>query len=172
MYFLSVRWHIVLQSLSCVRLFATPLTIANQASLSYSISWSLLKLMLIVLVMPSNHLILCYPLLLLPSILPSIRVFPNESALHIKWPKYQSFSFSIKLPNEYSGLISFGIDWFDLLAVQGTLKSGALWLHHSSKASVLWCSAFFWVLNALKNNTLANILTLEVLVNTDLIWLK
>ena len=93
--------------------------------------------------MPSNHLILCRPHLLLPSIFPSIRVFSNKSALHIRWPKYWSFSFSISPSNEYSGLISFGIDWFDLLVVQGTLKS--LFQHHSSKASILWCSAFFMV---------------------------
>ena len=105
--------------------------------------WSLLKLISIKSVMPSNHLILCCPLLLLPSILPSSRVFDNESALGIRWPKYWSFSFRISPSNEYSGLISFRIDWFDLLAVQGTLKR--LLQHHSSKASVLWCSAFFMV---------------------------
>ena len=119
------------QSLSCVRLFATPWTSARQASLSITNSWSLPKLMSTESVMPSNHLILCRPLLLLPSILPSIRVFSNESALHIRWPKYWSFSFNISLSNEYSGLISFGMDWFDLRAVQGTLKS--LLQHHSSK---------------------------------------
>ena len=106
-------------------------------------SRSLLKLMSIESVMPSNHLILCHPLLLLPSVFPSIRVFPNDSVLHIRWPKYWSFSFSIGPSNEYSGLISFRIDWFDLLAVQGTLKS--LLQHHSSKASILWCLAFFIV---------------------------
>ena len=106
-----------------------------------TISWSLLKLISIELVMPSNHLILCHPLLLLPSIFPSIGVFSNESALHIRWPKYWSFSFIISPSNEYSGLISFRIDWLDLLAVQGTLK--CLLQNHSSKASVLWCSAFF-----------------------------
>ena len=111
------------QSLSRVQLFATPWTIARQASLSIIDSWSLLKLPSSELVMPSNHLILCHPFLLLPSIFPSIRVFPNESALHIRWPKYWSFSFSISPSNEYSGLISFRIDWLDLLAVQGTLKS-------------------------------------------------
>ena len=100
---------------------------------------NLTQLMSIELVMPSNHLILCHPLLLLPSIFPSIRVFSNESVLHIRWPKYWSFSFSISLSNEYPGLISFRMDWLDLLAVQGTLKS--LLQHHSSKASVLWCSA-------------------------------
>ena len=106
-------------------------------------SQSLFKLMSIELVMPSNQLILCRPLLLLPSIFPSIRVFSNESVLHIRWPNYQSLSFSISPSNEYSGLISFRIDWFDLLAVQGTLKS--LLQHHSSKASILWHSAFFIV---------------------------
>ena len=113
----------------------------HQVSLSITVSWSLLKLISTELVMPSNHLILCRPLLLLPSIFPSIRVFSNESVLHIRWPKYWSFSFSINLSNEYSGLISFRIDWFDLLAVQGTLKS--LFQHHRSKPSILWCSAFF-----------------------------
>ena len=111
------------QSLSRVQLFATPWTIARQASLSIIDSWSLLKLTSIELVMPSNHLILCHPFLLLPSIFPSIRVFSNESVLLIRWPKYWSFSFSISPSNEYSGLISFRIDWLDLLAVQGTLKS-------------------------------------------------
>ena len=131
------------QSLSRVRLFVTSWTAARQASLSITNSWSLLKLMSIESVMPSNHLILCCPLLLLPSIFPSIRVFSNESALHIRWPKYWSFSFSISPSNEYSGLISFRMDWLDLLAVQGTLKS--LLQYHSSKASILWCSAFFIV---------------------------
>ena len=128
------------QSLSRVWLSVIPWTTAHQASLSITNSWSLLKLMSIVSVMPSNHLILCHPLLLLPSIFPSIRVFSNESVLHIRWPKYWSFSFSISPSNEYSGLISFRIDWLDLLAVQGTLKS--LLQHHSSKASILWRSAF------------------------------
>ena len=131
------------QSLSRVRLFATPWTAAGQASLSITISQSLLKLMSIESVMPSNHLIFCHPLLLLPSIFPSIRVFSNESALHIRWPKYCSFSFSISPTNEYSGLISFRMDWLDLLAVQGTLKS--LLQHHRSKASILRHSAFFIV---------------------------
>lgn len=131
------------QSLSRVRLFATPWTAAHQASLSITNSWSLLKLMSIELVMPSNHLILYRPLLLPPSIFPSIRVFSNESVLHIRWPKYWSCSFSISPSNEYSGLISFRIDWLDLLAAQGTLKS--LLQHHSAKASILWCSAFFIV---------------------------
>ena len=130
------------QSLSFVRLFVTPWTAACQASISITNSRSLLKLMSITSVMPSNHLILCYPLLLLPSIFPSIRVFSNESVL-IKWPKYWSFSFSISSSNEYSGLISFRIDWLDLHAVQGTRKS--LFQHHSSKASILWHLAFFMV---------------------------
>ena len=116
-------------------------TAACQASLSITNSQSLLKLMFIESVMPSSHLILCRPLLLPPSIFPSIRVFSNESVLPIRWPKYWSFSFSISPPNEYSGLISFRIDWFDLLAVQGTLKS--LLQHHGSKATILWHSAFF-----------------------------
>ena len=128
------------QSLSCVQFFATPWTAACQASLSITNSQSLLKFMSIESVMPSNHLILCCPLLLLPSTFPSIRVFFNESVLHIRWPEYWSFSFSISPSNEYSGLISFRVDWLDLLAVQGTLKS--LLQHHSSKASILWCSAF------------------------------
>ena len=119
------------------------LTAAHQASLSITNSWSLLKLMSINSVMSSNHFILCRPFLLLPLIFPSIRVFSNESVLHIRWPKYYSLSFSISPSNEYSGLISFKIDWLDLLAVQGTLKS--LLQHHSSKASILWCSAFIMV---------------------------
>ena len=127
---------------SHVRLFATPWTTACQASLSITNSWSLLKLVS-KSVMPSNHLILCHPLLLLPSIFPSIRVFSKESVLHIRWPKYWSFSFSISPSNEYSGLISFRMDWLDLLAVQGTLKS--LPQHHSSKGSILLRSAFFIV---------------------------
>ena len=131
------------QSLSRVQLFATPWTAACQASLSITNSLCLLKLMCIELVIPSNQLILCPPLLLLPSIFPSIRVFSNESVLHIRWPKYWSFSFNICPSNEYSGLISFRMDWIDLLAVQGTLKS--LLQHHSSKASILRCSAFFTV---------------------------
>ena len=124
------------------QLFVTPWTAARLASLSFTISWNLLKLMAIESMMPSNHLILCYPLLL-PSIFPSIRVFSNESVLRIRWPKYWSFSFSINPSNEYSDLLCFRIDWFDLLAVQGTLKS--LLQHHSSKASILWHSAFFMV---------------------------
>ena len=133
----------VVQSLSQVQLFATPWTAAHQGSLSFTISQRLLKLMSIELVMPFNHLVLCRPLLLLPSTLPSIRVFSNESTLHIRWPKYWSFSFNISLSNEYSGLTSFRMDWLDLLAVQGTLKS--LLQHHSSKASILQHSAFFIV---------------------------
>ena len=131
------------QSLSHVWLFVTPWTAACQASLSITNSWTLLKFMSIESVIPSNHVILCHPLLLLPSILANIRVFSNESGLCIKWPKYCSFSFSISPSNEYSGLISFRIDWLDLPAVQGTLKC-FLW-YHSSKASILWHSAFFIV---------------------------
>ena len=130
------------QALSHVRLFVTPWTAARQASLSITNSQTLLTLMSINLVMPSNHLNLCHPLLLPPSIFPSIRVFSNESALHIKWPEYWSFSFNISPSNEYPGLISFRMDWLDLVAVQGTLKSPQ---HHSSKASILACSAFFTV---------------------------
>ena len=126
------------QSLSRVQLFATPWTAAHQASLSLTNSWNLPKLMSIESVMPSNHLILCHPLLLPPSIFPSVRVFSNESALLIRLPEY--WSFSISPSNEYSGLISFRMDWLDLLAAQGTLKS--LLQHHSSKASILRCSAF------------------------------
>ena len=127
--------RVVVQSLSRVWLFGTPRTAAHQASLSFTISWSLLELMSIELVRPSNHLILCRPLFLLPSVFPSIRVFSNESVLHIGWPKYWSFNLSISPSNEYSGQISFRMDLFDLLAVQGTLKS--LLQHHRSKASIL-----------------------------------
>ena len=130
------------QSLSHVQLFETPWTAARQASLSIT-SWSLLKLMSIESVMPSNHLILCRPLLFPPSIFPSIKVFSNESVLRIRWPKYWNFSFSISPSNEYSGLISFKIDWFDFLAVQGILRN--LLQHHSLKASILRCSDFFIV---------------------------
>ena len=126
--------------LICVQLFATPWIAARQASLSFTVSQSLLKFMSIESVMLSNHLIICRPLLL-PSIFPSIRVFSNESVLHIRWPEYWSFSFSISPSNEYSGLISFRIDWFDLLVVQGTLRS--LLQHHSLKALILQHSAFF-----------------------------
>ena len=139
-YLITVRTSSV-QSLSCARLFVTPWTAAPQASLSITNSWSLLSLMAIESVMSSKHLILCCPLRSLPSIFPSIRVFPNESVLCIRWPKYWSFSFSISPSNEYSGLISFRMDWLDLLAVQGTLKS--LLQHHSSKASIFRHSAFF-----------------------------
>ena len=135
--FSSVQW------LSRGRLFATPWTAACQASLSVINSWSSSKPTSIESVMPSNHLILCCPLLLLSSIFPSIRVFSNESALRIRWPNYWSFSFNINLSNEHSGLISFRMDWLDLLAVQGTLKS--LLQQHSSKASILWHSALFIV---------------------------
>ena len=131
------------QSLIHVPLFATTWTTARQASLSITILWSLLRLISIELMMPSNHLILGHPLLLPPSIFPIIRVFSKESVLCIRWPKYWSFSFSISPFNEYSRLISFRIGWLDLLAVQGTLKS--LLQHHSSKASILQCSAFFMV---------------------------
>ena len=136
-------WFSSVQSLSPVWLFVTPWTAISQASLSITNSWSLLKLMPIESVMPSNHLILCHPLFPPPSIFLSIRVFSIESVLRIRWPKYWSFKLSISPSNEYSGLISFRIDWFDLLAVQGTLKS--LLQHHSSKASILLRSAFFIV---------------------------
>ena len=131
------------QSLSRVFLFANPWIAARQASLSITNSWSPPKPMFIESVMPSNHLILCHPLLLLPSIFPSIRVFSNESTLHIRWPEYWSFSFSINPSNEHSGLMTFRMDWLDLLAIQGTLRS--LPQHHSLKASILRCSAFFRV---------------------------
>ena len=131
------------RSPSHVRVFAIPWTEARQASLSITNPWRLLKLMFMESVMQSNHLILCHTLLLSPSIFPSIRVFSNESALRIRWPKYWSFSFSISPSNEHSGLISFRMDWLDLFAVQGTFMS--LLQHHSSKASILRCSAFFIV---------------------------
>ena len=137
-YCLSVQF-----SCSCVWLFVAPQTVAYQACLFFTNSWSLLKLMSTESVIPSNHLILCCPLLLLPSIFSSIRVFSNESVLCVRCPKYWSFSFNISPSKEHSGLILFRIDWFDLLAVQGTLKS--LLQHHSSKTSILWCSAFFMV---------------------------
>ena len=132
---------VVAQALSCIWLIVTPWTAARQAPLSFTISLSLLKLTSIESIMPSNHLILCLPLLLLPSVFPNIRVFSSEFALRIRWPKY--WSFSISPSSEYSGLIFFRMDWLDLLAVQGTLKS--LLQHHSSKASILWRSAFFMV---------------------------
>ena len=135
--------YCLVQSLGRVQLFATPWTSAHQVSLSITNSRSPPKPISIESVMPSNHLIFCGPLVLLPSIFPSIRVFSSESALHIRWPKYWSFSFNITPSNEHPGLISFRMDWLDLLAVQGTLKS--LLQHHSSKASILWCSAFFIV---------------------------
>ena len=135
--FSSVQW------LSRVQLYATPWTAACQASLSITNSWSLLKLMSTDLMMPSNNLILCSPLLFLPSIFPSIRIFSNESVLHIRWPKYWRCSFSNSPSNKYSGLISYRMDRLDLLAVQGTLKS--LLQHYSSKSSILWCSDFFIV---------------------------
>ena len=140
---LSLKGFSTVQSLSRVWLFANPWTAAHQASLSITNSRSPPKPMSIELMMPSNHLILCCPLLLLPSIFPSIRVFSNESALHIRRPKYWSFSFSISPSNEHPGLISFRMDWLDLLVVQGTVKS--LLQHRSSKASIFRCSAFFIV---------------------------
>ena len=146
LFFMYTNWRWCqssVQSLSCVWLFATPRTAARKSSLSIINSRSLLKLMSIEMVMPSNHLILCRPLLFLPSIFPSIRVFSNESALSIRWSKYWSFSFNISPSTEHSGLISFRTEWLDLLAVQGTLKS--LHQHHTSKASIFRCSAFFTV---------------------------
>ena len=137
-FFTTKHYLSSVQLLSCVQLFTTPWTAACRASLSITNSWSLIKLMSIKSVMPSNNLILCYLLLLPASIFPRIKIFSNESVLHIRWPKYWSFSFS-----EYSGLISSMIDWLDLLAVQETLKS--LLRYHGSKASALWCSAFFVV---------------------------
>ena len=133
----------IVQLLSCVQLFVNPWTAALQASLSFIISQSLLRLMCIELVMPSSYLIFCHPLLRLPSVFSSIRVFSNELAVCIRWPKYWSFSFSLSPFNEYSGLISFRIDWFDLLSVQGTRKG--IYQHHSLKASILWPSAFLMV---------------------------
>ena len=138
-----IQFFSLVQWLNCVVLIATLWTTARQVSLSITNSWSLLKLTSIELVKSSNHLILCHPLLLLPSIFPSIRVFSRESVLCIRWPEYWSFSFSISPSHEYSGLISFRMDWLNLLVAQGTLKS--LLQHHSSKASVLWRSAFFMV---------------------------
>ena len=152
------KWFSSIQLLSCVRLFATPWTAACQASLSITNSCSLLKLMSIKSVISSNHLILCCPLLLLPSIFPSIRVFSKKSVLCIRWPKYWSFSFSISPSNEYSGLISFRIDWLDVLAVQGTLKS--ILQNHSSKASILQRSAFFIVQHSQPYMTTGKIIAL------------
>ena len=153
-------------SLSCVWLFETPWTAIRQTSLSITNSWSLLKLVSIELVMPSNHLIFCRPLLLLPSIFPSIRVFSNESVLHIRWPKYWSFRFSISPSNEYSGLISFRIDWSDLLAAQGTLKS--ILQHYSSKASILQRSAFFMV--QLSHPCISSVTLLSLVHGTSILW--
>ena len=148
------------QLLSHAQFFVNPWTVVRQASLSFSISWSLFRLMSIESVMPSNHLILCSPLLLFPSIFPSIRVFSKELALHIRWPKYWSFSFSISPSNEYSGLTTFRIDSFYFLTVQGSLKS--LLQHHRSKASILWCSAFFMVQLSLPYMTAVNIIALTI----------
>ena len=134
---------VFVESLSYAQLFVIPWTVAHQAILSFTVSQSLLKLMSVKSVKPSSHHVLCRALLLLPSVFPSIRVFSNESVLHIKWPKFWSFSFSISPSNEYSGLVSFRMEWLDLLAVQETLKSPLQ--HYSSKASILWCSAFFIV---------------------------
>ena len=135
----DLSFPVAAQSVSHAQLFATPWTAARQAALSITSSRSPPKLMSIESVMPSNHLILCRPLLLLPSIFPSIRVFSSESVLHIRWPEYWSFNFITSPSNEYSGLISFRIYWFDIFAVQGSFQ------HHSSKTSILWCSAFFIV---------------------------
>ena len=148
------------KSLSRVWLFATPWTAAHQASLSITNSQSFLKLMSIESVMPSNHLVLCCPLLFLPSIIPRIRVSSNKSVLHIRWPKYWSFSFSISPSSEYSVLVSFGIDWFDLLVVQRTLNT--LLQCHSSKASVLRCSAFFMVQPPHPHRTTGKIIPLTI----------
>ena len=153
-----------------MQLLATPWTAASQASLSFTVTWSLLKLVSIKLVMSTNHLILHYPLLLLPSIFPSTRIFSSKMALRIKWPKYWNFSFSISPSNEYSGLISFRIERFDLLVVQGTLKS--LLQYCNSKASVFWHSAFFMVqllhLYMSTGKTIA--LTIQIFVNKVMIW--
>ena len=159
-----VSSHLNSVQFNCVQLFLTPWIAACQASLSIINFWSLLKLMCIKLLMPSNHLILCHPLLL-PSIFPSIRVFFSESVLHIRWSKYWSFSFIISPPNEYSGLISFRIDWFVLFAVQGTLKS--LLQHHSSKASILQHSAFFMVQLSHPYMTTGKTIALTIRINTN-----
>ena len=163
---------LVVQSLSHVPLFVIPWTAAFHVSLPFTVSQSWLKLMSIESVMPSNHLVLCLPLLLLSSIFPSTMVFSNESALYIRWPKYWSFSFSISPSNEYSGLISFRIDWFDLLAVQGTLKS--LLQYHSSKTSILQCSAFFMVQLSYPYMTIGKTkaLTLQTFVGTVIYMLS
>ena len=151
---LTGQAHSSVQSLSRVRLLATPWTAARQASLSFTNSRSLLKLTYIESAMPSNHLILCRPLLLPPSIVPGIRVFSKKSVLHIRWPKYWSFNFNISPSNEYLGLISFRMDWWDLLSVQGTLK--CLLQHHSSKASILllYSPALTSIHDHWKNNSL------------------
>ena len=151
------RYAIVVELLSCVQFLVTPWTEARQASLSFSLYWSLLKLMSIESVMLSNHLILCHPLLLL-SVFPTIRVFSNESALHIRWPKYWSFGFSISPSSEYSGLISFKIDWLDLLAVQGTLK-GLLQHHSSMYMQSTLCKMPGWMYHKLESRLLGEIST-------------
>ena len=155
----EINWQSVqfssVQLLSRVRLFVTPWIAKRQASLSITNSQSSPKLMCIESVMPSSHLILCHPLLLLPPIPPSIRVFSNESTLHKRWPKYWSFSFNIRPSNEHPGLISFRMDWLDLFAVQGTLKS--LLQHHSSKVSIIWCSAFTSIPDHWKNHSLGRL---------------
>ena len=153
------------QSLSRVWLFATPWTAAHQTSLSITSSWSLLKLMSTESVMPSNHLILCHPLPLPSSMFPIIRVFADESALRIRWPKYWSFSFNISTSDEYSGLVSVRMDWLNLLAVQGTLKS--LLQHHNSKASILWHSTFFIVQLSHPYMTPGKTITLRTFVGGD-----
>ena len=157
-----------IQLLSHVWLFATPWTAAHQASLSFTNSWSLLKLMSIESVIPSNRLILCRPLLLPPSIFPSIRVFSNQSVLRIRWPKFWSFSFSISPSNEYTGLISFRMDWLDLLAVQVTLLS--LLQHHTSKASILPCSAFFII--QLAHSTLVKLNAIHLVGTSKCIFIR
>ena len=163
---MHIRIFSSVQLLSLVWLFATPWTAARQASLSITNSWSLLKLMSIESVMPSYHLILCCPLLLPPSNFPSIKVFSNESVLHIRWPKYWSFSFSISPSNEYSRLISFRIAWLDLLAVQGTLKS--LLQHYSSKASILRHSSTSWETLDWKKYKLESRLPGEISITSDM----
>ena len=160
------NWLSSVQLLSCAPRFATPWTTAHQAFLSITNSQSLLKLMSIESVMPSNHLILCHPLLLLPSIFPIIRVFSNELALCIRWLKYWGFSFYIRTSNEHPGLISFRMDWLGLLAVQGTFKS--LLQHHHSKASVLWCSAFFIV--QIGNQSWLFIERIDAEAETPILW--
>ena len=152
----------VVQLLSCIQLFGTPWTAACQVSLSFTIFQSLLKLTSIESIMPSNHLILCHPLFLPPSIFPSIRIFSKELVLRIRWPKNRSFSFSISPSNEYSGLISFRMNWLDLLAIQGTLKS--LFQQHSSKTSILRHSAFFIVSHLYMTTAKTIVLTRQTFV--------